>query len=344
MGRCLRRDRVRHFSPNAHSVYMTTTRRLGWLAILTIMGAACSSKDAILRVRDGAVDQSTTGLGGASSGSGGAGDTAMGGGGGATGTGGNVTGTGGRNSGGIATGTGGAMPGSGGAGGILTGIGGIGAGGTALGTGGSGSGRGGDGHGGALSTGGNSGVMPGTGGMAGQGGSAQGGTAWQDAGSDASYEVAQPNCPSSVPSGSCSVSSSTICYYGDDPRWFCKTSAKCSQNTWRVTPALAECATTPDPSCPADPASPPVSICATDAGASTTCVYSAQYCKCGFVGGLDPGWVCTVAIPDNCPALRPGDGSPCAAPSGIMCTYGLACSGNELQCIEGRWVTMPLPC
>jgi hypothetical protein len=54
----------------------TTTRRLGSLAVVALIGAACSSKDTVLRARDGAVDQSTTGAGGTSPGTGGAGGAA----------------------------------------------------------------------------------------------------------------------------------------------------------------------------------------------------------------------------------------------------------------------------
>ena len=322
---------------------------------MALIGAACGSKDTVLRARDGAVDQPTAGTGGALPGSGGAGGalggsggtTIPGTGGSTTGAGGAVPGTGGTGSGGIVTGTGGAgtggsVLGTGGSGGRLTGTGGAGSGGTVQASGGSG--KGGSGSGGTVGTGGHSGGATGTGGTGGQGGTGQGGTAWYDAGTDAASDVNPADCPSSVPSGSCSVASSTICYYGDDSRWFCKTSAKCSQGSWQVTLPLQGCTAAPDPSCPADPASAPAGICSTDGGTKATCVYATQFCKCGFTGGPDPGWVCSKSLPAECPALRPGDGSPCTMTSGVWCTYGVSCAGNDMQCIEGKWVTLQLAC
>jgi hypothetical protein len=46
-----------------------------------------------------------------------------------------------------------------------------------------------------------------------------------DAAQDVSSDSLPAACPSSVPSGSCSLAQATLCYYGDDSRWFCKTSA-----------------------------------------------------------------------------------------------------------------------
>ena len=317
--------------------------------MVALIGVACSSKDTVLRARDGAIDQPTAGAGGAVPSAGGAGGSLGGSGGNTgrggstTGAGGNLIGSGGSGSGGIVTGTGGAVaPGTGGGGGVLTGTGGIGTGGTVHGTGGSG--KGGSGSGGTVGTGGNSGGVTGRGGAGGQGGTGQGGTAWYDAGTDASIDTAQPDCPSSAPSGSCSVASSTICYYGDDTRWFCKTSAKCSQGAWQVTQPMTECTATPDPSCPADPASPPASICGVDGGTKATCVYPTQFCKCGFTGGPNPGWVCSKNLPAECPALPPGEGSPCTMTSGVWCTYGTSCSGHDMQCVEDKWVTLLLAC
>jgi hypothetical protein len=140
------------------------------------------------------------------------------------------------------------------------------------------------------------------------------------------------------------VSSSTICYYGDDARWFCKTSAKCSQGTWQVTEPLTGCTTAPDPGCPADPTSPPATICNADGGIKATCVYSTQFCACGYNGGPNPAWVCSKNLPAECPALPPGEGSPCTTSSGVWCTYGPACARHDMQCFEGKWVTLLLAC
>jgi hypothetical protein len=321
---------VRHFFRKVHLVnMMTTTRRLGFIAVVALIGAACSSKDTVLRERDNATGGASPDTGGASG--------ALGGSGGNTGMGGSTTGAGGAPTGSGGSGSGGIVTGTGGSGGILPGTGGAGSGGTVHASGGNGSG-------GTVSAGGNSGGVTGTGGAGGQGGTGQGGTAWYDGGTDASIDASQPNCPSSVPSGACSVASSTICYYGDDTRWFCKTSAKCSKDTWQVTQPMTECTATPDPSCPADPASPPASICGADGGTKATCVYPTQYCKCGYMGGPAPGWVCSKNLPAECPALPPGDGSSCTMTSGVWCTYGLSCSGHDMQCVEGKWVTELLSC
>jgi hypothetical protein len=332
MRRCSHEIRVEHFFGGVNAVDMTTTiRRLAVLAVVSLLGVACSSKDTVLPARDGATDQPTAGAGGATPGAGGAG----GGSGGNTGAGGSLTGSGGIGSGGMVTATGGS-------GGILIGTGGVGSGGTVHASGGSGTG--GSGSGGTVGTGGNSGGVTGTGGAGGHGGTGQGGTTWYDAGTDTSSDATQPDCPSSVPSGACSVSSSTICYYGADTRWFCKTSAKCSQGAWQVTQPLTGCTATPDPSCPADPAAPPASVCSGDAGIKATCVYPTQFCKCGFTGGPNPGWVCSKNLPAECPALPPGDGSSCTMASGVQCTYGPSCSGHDMQCVEGKWVTLQLAC
>jgi hypothetical protein len=236
-------------------------------------------------------------------------------------------------------GTGGLLAGTGGS---LTGTGGLlnGTGGSAGGAGGQGGGKVGTG-GATVGSGGSSGGAIGTGG---KGGAGQGGSAGYDAGIDTTIDAAQPECPSSVPSGACSVASTTLCYYGDDPRWFCKTSAKCTQGKWAVTDPLPECTATPSSDCPATPTSARTGLCTADGGTKAVCVYATQFCKCGYTGGPEPGWTCSKNLPAECPTLRPGDGSPCTTTSGVWCTYGTSCSGNDMQCVEGKWVTLLLSC
>ncbi len=307
--------------------------RFPWLtramcSTILLLGIGCGNKTHVV---GSTADGSADGNGGSG------GMTSLG------GTGGLPAGAGGGSgAGGVAGGSGGTVSGTGGsgAGGVpATG----GAGGTTLGSGGTGNGGG--GSGGTLGAGGGSGGAAGAGGAWGQGGAGQGGSSGLDAGRDSSADATQPGCPASVPSGSCSAPAGTICYYGDDARWFCKTSAKCSQGVWQVTQPLAECTAAPDPGCPADPASPPASVCSLDGGTTATCVYSTGFCKCNFMTGGDPraGWYCSAKLPAECPALPPGDGSPCTVTSGTWCTYGLPCS-KTTQCIEGKWLTQLLAC
>jgi hypothetical protein len=164
-----------------------------------------------------------------------------------------------------------------------------------------------------------------------------------DAALDVPGDSVPSDCPSTVPSGSCQVAQGTLCYYGDDSRWFCKTSALCTQGSWQVTAPLTGCSGSPPAACPADPASPPASICDADGGLGETCVYATKYCQCGYAGMPRPQWVCTRSLPAECPVLPPAEGSPCTA--SIPCDYRAGCGGDQyFVCTEGKWVARMLDC
>jgi hypothetical protein len=147
-------------------------------------------------------------------------------------------------------------------------------------------------------------------------------------------------CPAAIPSGTCSQATYPhTCWYGTDARWFCRTSALCATGgTWQVQPPLAECQSPPPAGCPPS-ASSPYPDCAVDAGVKPVCVYSDRYCRCGFTGGPQPGWTCTV-IPTGCPALPPDEGDPCS--TSASCLY-YPCS-KSAACESGTWHWHSLEC
>ena len=165
----------------------------------------------------------------------------------------------------------------------------------------------------------------------------------RDAAPDVASDSLPSSCPSSVPSGSCSLAQDTLCYYGDDSRWFCKTSALCTQGTWQVTAPLTGCIGSLPAACPSAPGSNPAAICNGDGGITGPCVYATKFCRCGYTGlSVGPGWVCSEDLPADCPALPPAEGSPCTV--NHECTYGPICSGQTLGCVGSQWVTRLVSC
>jgi hypothetical protein len=149
-------------------------------------------------------------------------------------------------------------------------------------------------------------------------------------------------CPPSVPSGSCSAATYPhSCWYGADPRWFCRTSAVCdaAAGTWKVVTPLDGCQSAPAATCPAT-SGVPYAGCAVDAGVKPVCVYSDRYCSCGFTGGPQPGWKC-ISVPAGCPVVPPDEGDPCTAVTGF-CDY-YPCS-QRAECQSGHWHWQSVEC
>lgn len=148
------------------------------------------------------------------------------------------------------------------------------------------------------------------------------------------------SCPGSLPSGTCSQATSPrTCWYGSDPRWFCRTSALCDLNgTWQIKESLSGCAGALPASCPEDPATA-YEGCTTDGGVDPICVYSDQFCQCRFGGGPDPIWGCT-HIPAGCPMLPPEEGDPCSGTAD--CNY-YPCFKTAI-CDQGVWRWQLMAC
>ena len=150
------------------------------------------------------------------------------------------------------------------------------------------------------------------------------------------------NCPATVPSGSCSTTTNPhSCWYGSDPRFFCRTQVVCSGSTWVVTTSPLPACTGAEPAgCPSLDASTANECAASnDGGPAGTCVYSTKACACGFTGGPEEGWVCS-SVPAGCPELPPDQGDPCTGSA--SCEYS-PCS-SEAVCTSGAWNWVPLSC
>ena len=147
-------------------------------------------------------------------------------------------------------------------------------------------------------------------------------------------------CPVDVPSGPC-TDANLQCWYGDDPRPYCRVQATCQQGLWMV--AMPKCAG-PSDVCPADPNNPPDGVCST--GAAMFCIYGEGYaCDCEWYGGPPPTdggfaeqWACFGPPGGGCPALAPNAGQACSMPSGQQCLYGPTCSSMYMACQNGYWI------
>jgi hypothetical protein len=161
---------------------------------------------------------------------------------------------------------------------------------------------------------------------------------------DGQRDGAGYSCPAAIPAGSCvRTQVPHTCWYGNDPRFFCRTNARCdaTQGAWTVTLPVAGCEGAPPAHCPADPSSPGV-VCSADAGSPDGCAYSDRYCACSFSGGPRMVWMCTGPLPKDCPSVPPDEGDPCTPPS-APCGYSTGC-GTALRCENGRWHWELLAC
>jgi hypothetical protein len=148
------------------------------------------------------------------------------------------------------------------------------------------------------------------------------------------------NCPSTVPSGVCSKDVyPRTCWYGDDPRYFCRTSAVCAATgLWQVQEAMPGCTDPLPAACPPEP-STTYAGCSVDGGPDPICIYSDRFCKCRFGGGPELVWGCTI-IPPGCPTLPPEEGDPCTGTT--QCVY-FPCSWGA-TCVNSLWHWSQLEC
>ncbi|MBI5536143.1 MAG: hypothetical protein HY898_25705 [Deltaproteobacteria bacterium] len=147
-------------------------------------------------------------------------------------------------------------------------------------------------------------------------------------------------CPPDVPTGWCQQPN-LQCWYGDDPRPWCRQTATCLQGQWSVT--AAKCVG-PTSNCPADPKNPPDGVCGnTD---PMFCTYGPGYgCDCEWNGGVPPPdggpnlqWTCFEPPGNGCPDVAPNVGQSCNVPAGKQCIYGPTCSSYFIECEKGVWV------
>jgi hypothetical protein len=188
---------------------------------------------------------------------------------------------------------------------------------------GSGSGSSGGSGGSASSSSGSSGSGSGSGGSS--GGSSGGGTP----------------CPSQSPQvGAACPLVGLQCEYGSDPNPACDTLCTCEASGWSARPPAPACAAG---TCPASYSAVPQRKSCTPAGLD--CAYPEGQCNCAdtlpvSTGG--PVWQCTMPS-SGCPEPRPDIGSPCSQP-GQSCDYGACAGGAAVECNEGRWQEMLVPC
>lgn len=157
---------------------------------------------------------------------------------------------------------------------------------------------------------------------------------------DATADGPSYSCPATIPSGLCSSNlTPSSCWYGSNPRYFCRTQMVCSDSTWVAQRSPLPACTGPEPAgCPSPDASTDY-VCGADGGPSGTCVYSTEACTCGFTGGPVPGWVCS-SVPAGCPELPPDDGDPCSGTTACLYT---PCS-QQAVCTNGQWHWHPISC
>jgi hypothetical protein len=166
-----------------------------------------------------------------------------------------------------------------------------------------------------------------------------------DGGGDGGPSV---GCPSTAPARDDACGTEGIeCEYGNDVRYVCNTVYTCKLGSWDLTyhgDGDSTCPTSNSSACPATYGEVPQGgACGTTGGYG--CNYSTaqqtEWCACTVSGGppmLDSGappysWMCTFAMTQGCPVVRPTLGAACSQPS-VQCDYGVCGSptGLSVQC------------
>jgi hypothetical protein len=142
-------------------------------------------------------------------------------------------------------------------------------------------------------------------------------------------------CPSQPPPAGLSCGQpQRDCWYGNDPRWYCRDRYSCTQGRWEQT-GLADC-TGPSNRCPADPTQPPDGVC--NGSGNTYCEYGPGYaCECQFGGFGGETWGCMTPPGGGCPDLMPNAGTTCMNLYVNGCDYGYGCSGVMMECKNNTW-------
>jgi hypothetical protein len=135
------------------------------------------------------------------------------------------------------------------------------------------------------------------------------------------------------------------CAWGDDPRPECRTTARCVDATWVITPPKTTCSTPPlPPTC----LMPPPANTTKCSDAALSCWYDdGTRCRCsGCLGGTEypicrpidpPEWWCDKPGA-GCPIKVPQAGAPCSTPGaacGRDCDLVVRCEGGVWQWIQG---------
>lgn len=154
----------------------------------------------------------------------------------------------------------------------------------------------------------------------------------------------QTKCPTSPPSPGASCSYANLyCEYGSNPSPDCNQLFLCQGGSWVDETTGSACP--PQADCPGSYASVPTGQDCTPNGLA--CAYPEGTCLCTqSFGGLvkqTPAWDC---FPEEtgCPSPRPDIGTACSAPSSLSCDYGACSGGLELQCTDGTWQEVAVPC
>jgi len=198
--------------------------------------------------------------------------------------------------------------------------------------------------------------MGGTGGSdqtggASAGGASMGGASIGGASIGGSAGMAATSCPPSAPTAGDKCNEPLECWYGDDRRVACKSRYQCAAGQWASSGPSVMCAPIGD--CSSTPSGFPVvgatcktqgEECTFDGGASGTI-----YCRCNFCGsGNCPAnmldWACAGPPLTPCPEDLPNQGQPCDLKSSAMCTYGVACAGETMQCKAKVWTAVAGGC
>ncbi len=150
-------------------------------------------------------------------------------------------------------------------------------------------------------------------------------------------------CPADPPLGACSEPG-LECTYGDDPRFWCRELATCTNGAWSV--LMPKCVGT-GPNCPADSHAPPPNLC--QGSGTVYCVYElgvACDCELGDLqpdGGPEYQWTCMQPPGEDCPDLAPNAGQGCTLAAGKQCSYGFPCMAVIMECAEQFWKATPGP-
>jgi hypothetical protein len=161
-----------------------------------------------------------------------------------------------------------------------------------------------------------------------------------------SLPAASASCLNALPANRINDDLSTLCSYGNDPRFDCRPNAECVGNAWMVydagcPPLEASC----PPTAPSSTQSFPVPC--ENAELGLDCVYSGSAYTCSALcfSGASQNYWCTSAYGLNapCPELVPNSGTDCA-PEGLACAYDTSCRGFLMSCQSGFWRWTPTIC
>jgi hypothetical protein len=162
-----------------------------------------------------------------------------------------------------------------------------------------------------------------------------------------------PRCPIKEPTiGENCSPVSLQCEYGGNISTACDAIFLCTATGWSTAPAATPLTPCSHGSCPS--AYPATSVGTTCDPTGLVCSYPDGTCTCvtpigpgvsGEVkcsGSTGPCWQCYPST-SGCPSPRPQIGTQCTD-FGKMCDYAACAGGVELECEDGTWKEVPIPC